>query len=238
MKIEIIKKIKIIVTNVTDIIEIIKSRRTIKSFNPTGVPWESVAKILDAGRHAPSCGNLQNWKFIVILEPELKTKLAEAAQEQLNLAMAGVLIIVCAEPDKAERYFGVRGERLFTVQNCAAAVENMLLEAHSLNLGSCWVGAFNEDEVREICGIPAEARPQAIVAVGYSKEVPNKPPKFPLETVVYFNKWRNKMRDPAKYAENYAAIMARKAASAKEKFDKFKENVVDIVGSVGKKNQK
>lgn len=218
-----------------DIIEIIKSRRSVKSFNPKYVSWELVAKILDAGRHAPSCGNLQNWKFIVILESELKDRLAEAAQEQLNLGMAGVLIIVCAEPQKAERYFGARGERLFTVQNCAAAVENMLLEAHSLNLGTCWVGAFDEEKVKEICGIPAEVRPQAIVAVGYPKEIPNKPPKYPLEALVYFNRWRNKMRDPAKYAENYAAILARKAGSFKEKLGEIRKGVAEKISGSNKK---
>src|SRR3989344_2915052 len=209
-----------------DIIEIIKSRRTIKSFEAKFLSWEQVAKILDAGRHAPSSGNLQNWKFIAVLEPDLKTKLAEATHDQFNIAMASVLIIVCAEPEKAERYFGARGERLYTIQNCAAAIQNMLLEAHSLGLGGCWVGAFNEDEIKEICGIPAIVRPQAIVAIGYAKEVPNKPAKFPLETVVYFNKWKNKLRDPEKYSQNYSAILARKAGAAKEKLDQFKKDIV------------
>ncbi len=210
-----------------DIIELIKSRRTVKSFNPRYVSWENVAKILDAGRHAPSCGNLQNWKFIVILDPELKTKLAQATYEQLYIAMAGLLVVVCAEPGKAERYFGARGERLYTIQNCAAAVENMLLEAHSLGLGSSWIGAFNEEEVRAICEIPPTVRPQVIVAIGYPDVIPNKPPKYPLETVVYFNKWRNKMRDPAKYAQNYAAILARKAGTAKRMFDGLKKNLLN-----------
>ncbi|MBS3140497.1 nitroreductase family protein [Candidatus Woesearchaeota archaeon] len=209
-----------------DIIEIIKSRRTIKSFEAKFLSWEQVAKILDAGRHAPSSGNLQNWKFIAVLEPDLKTKLAEATHDQFNIAMASVLIIVCAEPEKAERYFGARGERLYTIQNCAAAIQNMLLEAHSLGLGGCWVGAFNEDKIKEICGIPAIVRPQAIVAIGYAKEVPNKPAKFPLETVVYFNKWKNKLRDPEKYSQNYSAILARKAGAAKEKLDQFKKDIV------------
>jgi nitroreductase len=209
-----------------DIIDIIKSRRTVKSFNPKYIPWEQVAKILDAGRHAPSCGNLQNWKFIAVLEPELKTKLAEATHDQFNIALAGVLIVICAEPEKAERYFSARGERLYSIQNCAAAAENMLLEAHSLGLGACWIGAFDEDEVKDVCKIPNEMRPQIIIAVGYAKDFPEKPPKYPLEAVVYFNSWGNKMRDPAKYTKNYAAILAGKASAAKEQFDKFKDSVV------------
>ena len=146
--------------------------------------------------------------------------------------MAGVLIVICAEPEKAERYYGVRGERLYTVQNCAAAIQNMLLEAHSLGLGASWIGAFEEEKVKEICNIPEEIRPQAIVALGYPRDVPNKPPKYPLEAVVYFHKWRGKMRDPAKYMHDYATILARKADAVKEKVDNLSKSVVDKAKNV------
>src|SRR3989338_8621934 len=115
-----------------DILDLIKERRTIQQFLPKFVSWEIISKVLDAGRHAPSSGNLQNWKFIVAIESEVKHKLAEACYDQYEIALAGALIVVCAEPEKAERYYGLRGERLYSVQNCAAAIENMLLEAHSL----------------------------------------------------------------------------------------------------------
>ncbi|HIH10584.1 TPA: nitroreductase family protein [Candidatus Woesearchaeota archaeon] len=199
-----------------DILELIKSRRTIKRFLPKFVSWEKISRVIDAARHAPSCGNLQNWKFIVALDSGVKQKLAESCYEQYEIALAAVLIVVCAEPEKAERYYGLRGERLYTVQNCAAAIQNMLLEAHSLDLGSCWIGAFDEDSVRSTLSIPPEIRPQAIIAIGYPQEVPVKPPKYPLETVVYFHKWRRKMRDPAKYMNDIAAILARKAEYAKQ----------------------
>jgi nitroreductase len=203
-----------------DILEIIKSRRTIKHFLPKFVSWENIARILDAGRHAPSCGNVQNWKFIVCVDPEVKQNLAKASYEQYEIAMAGALIVVVAEPEKAERYYGLRGERLYTVQNCAAAIQNMLLEAHSLGLGTRWIGAFEEDTIRDICNIPENIRPQAIIAVGYPKEVPPKPPKYPLETVTYFHGWRHKMRDSAKYMHNYATIIGRKFSRAKEGLEK------------------
>ena len=68
---------------------------------------------------------------------------AKAAFEQFEISMAGALVVVCAEPEKAERYYGMRGERLYSTQNCAAAIQNMLLEAHSLGLGTRWIGAFD-----------------------------------------------------------------------------------------------
>ncbi|MBU0459597.1 MAG: nitroreductase family protein [Nanoarchaeota archaeon] len=210
-----------------DILDLIKERRNIKQFLPKFVSWEIISKVLDAGRHAPSSGNLQNWKFIVIIESEIKQKVAQAAYEQYEIALAGALIIICAEPEKAERYYGLRGERLYTIQNCAAAMQNMLIEAHSLGLGTRWIGGFDEEEIKAICSIPEEVRPQAIIALGYPKEIPPKPPKYPLETVVYFHRWRNKLRDPAKYMNDIAVILARKAEKAKEVFQKSSQFVVD-----------
>ncbi|MBT4446779.1 hypothetical protein HOA92_04585 [archaeon] len=190
-----------------DIIDIIKERRTTEDFLPKYVDWDKISKIIDAGRHAPSSGNIQNWKFIVVNSPDKKRGLAEAAFGQHKITLASSLIVVCGEEDKGERYYGLRGARLYTIQNCAAAVQNMLLEATSLGLGSKWIGAFDEDKVREICSIPAEVRPQAIVAFGYAKSIPPKPPKYPLESLVYLEKWRSKLRNPNRYLKNYSAIL-------------------------------
>ncbi len=211
----------------SDILDLIKSRRTIKHYLPKFVSWENISKIIDAGRHAPSCGNVQNWKFIVVFEMEQKQKLAELSYEQYHIAAAAVLIIVCAEVEKAERYYGLRGERLYSVQNCAAAIQNMLIEAQSLGLGTSWIGAFDEDGVKSLCSIPEEVRPQAIIAVGYPKEVPPKPPKYPLETVTYFHKWRCKLRDPAKYMNDTATIIARKVGAVRSFAEEKVKSVVD-----------
>ena len=218
-----------------DILDVIKERRSIKHYYPKFVSWNLLSKVLDAGRHAPSCGNVQNWKFIVIVQPDQKREIAEAAHEQYEIALAGALVVVCAEPDKAERYYGLRGHRLYTTQNCAAAVQNMLLEAHYLGLGSTWIGAFDEEAVKSICGIPEEIRPQAIVAIGYAKETPNKPPKYPLETLVFFHSWRGKLRDPAKYMHDIATIIARKMSAVKETVE---EKAKSVVGKLKKDEDK
>ncbi len=209
----------------SDILDLIINRRNIKEFLPKFVSWEKISNIIDAARHAPSCGNVQNWKFLVVMDPELKQKVAEAAYEQYEIVNAGVLIVVCAEPEKAERYYGLRGERLYTVQNCAAAIQNMLLEAQSLGLGSRWVGGFDEEALKSLFKIPEEVRPQAIIAIGYAKEIPPKPPKYPLETLIYFGGWRRRMRDPAKYCNDTATILARKAQSAQESVKELAKTV-------------
>ena len=189
-----------------DILDIIKERRTTEDFLPKYVDWDKISRVIDAARHAPSSGNIQNWKFIVVQSPEKKRLLAEAAFGQHKITLASTLIVVLGEEDKGERYYGLRGARLYTIQNCAAATQNMLLEATSLGLGSKWIGAFDEDKVREICSVPSEVRPQAIVAIGYAKSTPAKPPKYPLESLVYLESWRSKMRNLSRYMKNYTAI--------------------------------
>ncbi len=210
-----------------DILELIKSRRNIKYFLPKFVSWEKIARVIDAGRHAPSSGNIQNWKFIVIFEMSQKQEIAGACYDQYEIIQAGALIVVCNEVDKVERYYGVRGERLYGIQNCAAAIQNMLLEAHSLGLGSRWIGGFDEEAIKSQLGIPEEIRPQAIVALGYPKEIPPKPQKYPLESIIYFRKWRSKLRDPNAYMNNIAAILARKAQNFQENLKETAKIVVD-----------
>jgi nitroreductase len=212
-----------------DILDLIKNRRTIKTFMPKYVSWEKISRIIDAGRHAPSCGNVQNWKFLLVSDPDQKQQVAEAAYKQYEIIQAGTLIIVCGEPEKAERYYGLRGERLYSVQNCAAAIQNMLLEAESLGLGTRWIGGFDEEAIKTMFKIPPEVRPQAIIAIGHPKEVPPKPPKYPLETVVYFGSWRLRLRDPAKYANDTATILARKANATKASLQKVGGSVVEKV---------
>jgi len=211
----------------SDLLELIKARRNVKSFLPKFVSWESVSKVIDAARHAPSCGNIQNWKFIVVMGPEGKQKLAELSHEQYEISQAAVLIVICSEPEKAERYYGERGRNLYSIQNCAAAAQNMLLEAQSLGLSTRWVGAFDEGGVKEALGIPAEVSPQVIIALGYSKEIPPKPSKYPLETLVYFGGWRAKLKDPAAYMNDIATILARKARASKEAVERTVKDVIE-----------
>lgn len=173
-----------------DVTDCIKKRRSIRKFKPGSIPWDSVCKIVEAGLHAPSAGNMQNWKFIVVSEKERRNAIAEAAAQQYWMAQAPIHIVITADVRKAREFYGIRGERLYAVQNCAAAVENMLLAAHSLGIGSCWVGAFDEEKLRSILEIRDPARPQVIVVLGYADEEPPEPLKYRLMDVMYVEKWK------------------------------------------------
>ncbi len=170
-------------------LECIKTRRSVRKYLDKPVEWDKITKILDAGRLAPSAGNLQNWKFIVTRKDNIKTKLAEASFQQKWMEEADVHITIVAEPEKASQFYGTRGERLYTIQNCAAAIQNMLLAANDQGLGSCWVGAFDEDLVRRALKLPEHVSPQAIITIGYADEKAEMPIKKRIEHVVYIDKW-------------------------------------------------
>lgn len=175
-----------------DVEECIKTRRSVRKYKDKPVDWDSIVRILDAGKFAPSAGNIQNWKFIVARKDDVRKKLAEAAFDQDWMEEAPVHIVVVGEPEKAERFYGSRGERLYTIQSCAAAVENMLLMANELGLGSCWVGAFDESKVKRALNMPEGVIPQAIITIGYGNEKPEMPGRVELEHTIYFDRWFQK----------------------------------------------
>src|SRR3972149_6163007 len=117
-----------------NVFEAIATRRSIRKFTSQDIPMEILGLVLDAGRYAPSAGNIQNWRFVIVKNTDNRNKVAEAAMQQMWIASAPVVIVVCAETEKITQFYGIRGERLYAIQNCAAAIENMILTAHAIGL--------------------------------------------------------------------------------------------------------
>lgn len=178
-----------------DVLECIFTRRSVRKFSDAPVEWEKVGILVEAAAHAPSSGNLQNWKFVVVTDKNKRAEIAESALQQRWIAKAPVHIVVCAEPEKVEQFYGIRGERLYSIQNCGAAIENLLLAAHELGLAGCWVGAFEEEMLKRVLGIPDNIRPQAIVPIGYPDEKPKETPRAPLYDKVYMGSWGAHTKD-------------------------------------------
>lgn len=169
-----------------DLLEAIKGRRSIRAFKNEEVSVEDVERLVDAARWAPSAGNIQPWEFIVVRKPEIKKALVEAALGQDFIKEASVVIIVCANENRSSERYGVRGKSLYCIQDTAAALQNIHLTAYSLGLGTCWIGAFNEEEARKILKIPQGIRPVAMVPVGYPTETARLPKKRPLDQIVHY----------------------------------------------------
>lgn len=149
-----------------DLFEAIKERRSIRNYLNNEVPDDMVEKLLEAATWAPSEGNLQSWRFYVVKHQDMKKKLARAALNQNFIAEAPLVIAVCVDLDVAASY-GQRGINLYCLQSSGAAIQNLLLAAHALGLGTCWIGAFREGEVSEVLKLPKKIRPIAIIPVGF-----------------------------------------------------------------------
>jgi len=158
------------------IAELIRNRRSIRRFETREIEEEQVERILDAAKWAPSAGNLQARNFILVRNSRKKAELAEAALSQEFISDAPLVIVVCANEKKSSERYGSRGE-LYSIQDATASIQNILLTVHSLGLGACWVGAFDESKVKKILKIPRGVRPVAILPIGYPAESPPAPPR-------------------------------------------------------------
>lgn len=212
-----------------DVFEAIRTRRSIRKYKDKQVPFDNVVTILQAGKYAPSSGNLQSWKFIVVKTDEKRAAITKACMDQEWMETAPVFIVVVAEPKKTERYYGTRGSRLYVVQECAAAIQNMLLTAHSLGLGACWVGAFDEDEIWRILGLPEESSVQGVITIGYADENPEAPPKKRIEHVMFFEKWWGRIESPKTHLGYWSAFNMKAVYEGKKLAKKVHKKVKEKV---------
>ena len=168
-----------------DLFEAVRLRRSVRAFTGEAVSDQEAEKLLEAARTAPSAGNIQPWEFVVVRKTEAKRRLAEAALDQDFIHEAPVVIVVCADENRSRKGYGSRGADLYCIQDTAAATENMLLAACASGLGACWVGAFNEDEVRKALNVPRGVKPVAIVPIGHPAEKPEPRYRRPLKETVH-----------------------------------------------------
>ena len=151
-----------------DLFEAMEKRRSVRDFDSSrDVPLEIVEELLRCACLAPSAGNVQPWRFCVVRDPSLRRELARAALGQAFVAAAPLVIVVCADLKAHASAYGERGVKLYSIQDTAAATQNLLLAATSLGLGSCWVGAFREADAAAALRLEEGVRPLAIIPLGY-----------------------------------------------------------------------
>lgn len=163
--------------------EVIAKRRSVRHFNnKLEVSDADIRYLLESAIAAPSAGNIQPWRFTVVKTLDAREKLAAALRQRWATA-APVVIVVSLDPRPCSARYSDRGEQLYAVQDTASATENILLAAVDRGLAACWIGAFDEDAVREAVGLVAPITPVAIVPVGYSAESAGRPARRPLAEV-------------------------------------------------------
>ena len=108
------------------------------------------------------------------------------------------MIVVCSDDEKVKYFYGERG-KIYAIQNTAAAIQNILLLAYEKGYGTCWIGSFNDEEVKKILDIPKNINIHAIITIGIPDENPPVPSRIPLQEKVFFERWGNKLYKPELY---------------------------------------
>ena len=165
----------------------IKMRRSIRHYKDKPVEKEKIDRVLEAGRLAPSAGNLQEWKFVVVRNKRTREKLAIATYNQKFVKEASVLIVACATITD----YVMECRQLAYPIDVAIAVNHITLKAVEEGLGTCWVGSFDEEEVKKILSIPDNIRIVTLLTIGYPKYVPGPRKRKRKEEIVVYEKWSN-----------------------------------------------
>ncbi len=169
-----------------DVLEVIKKRRSIRSYLDKPIEEKKLANVLEAARLSPSAVNLQPCDLIVVREKTAREKLLKAYPRNW-LANAPIIIVVCASPDEAWRRSD--GEEFWKI-DAAIAMQSIVLAATAEGLGTCWIGAFDEKKAVDALGVPANVRVVAMTPLGYPAE--QKGPvtdRKAIEQIVHYDRW-------------------------------------------------
>lgn len=165
--------------------EAIKNRRSVRGYKSDPIPEQSLRKVLEAARLAPSAHNDQDWKFVIIKDLKKRKQLAEAARSQSFIAEAPIIIAAVAlNPEKV-----MSCEVPAYAINLTIAVDHMTLQACEEGLGTCWIGAFSQEEVKKILDIPEQYKVVALLPLGFPADSPRPKIRKSLEEIVCYEKF-------------------------------------------------
>ena len=169
-----------------EFLEVVKNRKSIRIFSPKVVPSLLVSKILEVVNLAPSAGNLQAYKIYVISDLETRKQIAHACNEQEFIAQAPIALVFCADAKRSASKYGNRGKNLYAVQDATIAAAFTTLAAVNQKLATCWVGAFNENKIRQI--LNTKLLPVVVMPSGFGAENPPRRTRKTLTELVEFIK--------------------------------------------------
>jgi len=169
-----------------DLIETIKTRRSIRRFKPTNIPDRLLNSLIDSARHAPSAGDTQPWEFIIVKDKNVKERLAQTHAWSDFVTDAPVCIVALGNEEISPNYFAI---------DLACAIENLLLASHGLGLGACWVAVYDplnpnfERHVRDVLNVPGRLRIIAAIPIGYPDEKVESRKLRELDEILHFDKY-------------------------------------------------
>src|ERR1035437_8640030 len=148
-----------------DVLEAIKTRRSVRAYVDRAIPPEVMDRMKQALRMAPSACNIQPWHFVLVRNTATREKIGQAAHEQTWIAQAPVIVVACGLPVKAYKGMGGYGNSVDV--DLAIALDHLTLAAAAEGLGTCWIGAFDEAQVKVLLGISHHVKVVAMIPLGY-----------------------------------------------------------------------
>lgn len=169
------------------VLDVIQKRRSVRKYKKDPIPEKALRRVLEAARLAPSGKNFQPWKFIIVKDKVLKEKLAQASAGQFFMAEAPVIIIGCGFPDNCYAHMG-RYMKSWSV-DVTIALDHLMLQAQEEGLGTCWIGSFEEEEVKAILNIPENVKVLALTPLGYPDEIPRFRGRKSLDEIISYDRY-------------------------------------------------
>lgn len=170
-----------------DFFETVRHRHSVRQYREDmPVEQEKLHAILEMACAAPSAGDLQSYRIVVVTNPELRSALRQAADDQAFLAQAPACLVFCADTLRAAERFGERGRDLYAIQDATIAATFAQLAVVAAGMGSTWVGHFKEPQVRALLNLPSGVIPIALLSIGYPAELPEPSPRRRMTDMIDF----------------------------------------------------
>ncbi len=165
-----------------DLIELIKGRRSIRKYKKKEIPEEIILKILEAGQWAPSASNNQPWRFVIIRDAILRKEVGNLCTilGVVNRFVEKAPLIIVIFSEYSHRWVEV---------DCGMCAQNMMLEAHSLGIGSCFIGAFDRNGIKNLLSLPEKFKIIGLITFGYPDEKENPPGRYDLKKLAFYEKF-------------------------------------------------
>lgn len=168
-----------------DLYDCIQARYSVRAYQDKEIPNEVLRRVMEAARLAPSASNRQDWKFIIIKDPELKQQVAEAARRQMFIAQAPIIIAgVSLNPDRL-----MSCEVPAYAVDFGIAMEHIALAAVAEGLGTCWIGDFSQSKIKQLLQVPEEYKVVELMPIGYPASPPRTKVRKRLEEIISINKF-------------------------------------------------
>jgi len=167
------------------ILDAIRKRYSCRAYQDKGIEQDKLDCILEAARLAPSARNMQDWRFVVVTDKTIKSKVAATTNRPEVFEKAGAIIAACSNSDYVMRC----GQAIGPI-DVSIALEHISLQATDLGLGTCWIGSFDTDKIRQILSIPEDVAIIELMTVGYPADSKPEPKREPVDKIVCYDKWK------------------------------------------------